>query len=406
MTRCRLAIGLSAIFSICPVIASEFISTPANPEAAPPAPVPVEQQQARERELTSDEDPLGQRQTETVDKPEEWPSQPDGISAYGSARFRYRFTDFKNFVGSRNSRLGLTGQWQYQPGKRVIGRIEAGLNLQPALGDTFASRLMYIGVETPEHITTFGKNWSSYYRVSGFTDEFDSTGASASGTFNATTDGGATGTGRADNTLQSRFLVDGLPAAINVKPFNLNAQVQYGRKIPLVAGARYGAAFGLSGIVKTRKDTEIGLAVNFAGIPNKGNAAITAAGIDGDALSVITGIRRFRQKWLLATTVARLKNQETTNAGKYFNGWGWEVYGRYKLKNKLWAVGGWNWLQPDVGQSQATNYRVKYGVMGLRYAFEEFRRLIYLETRIDDGRLENGTPPGNSYSVGFRWDLP
>lgn len=393
--RYRLAIGLSTLLLACSAGASEITT-----------PVPVEQEQARERELTSDEDPLGQRQTEKVDNPEEVEDQPDGISLYGSARFRYRFTSFKDFIGSRDSRLGVTGQWQYQPRKRLIGRIEAGLNLQPALGDTFLGRLLYFGVETPEHITTFGKNWSSYYRVSGFTDEFDGTGASASGTFNAATDGGATGTGRADNTLQSRFLMDWLPTAINMKPFNLNAQVQYGREIPRVAGSNYGAAFGLSGIVKTRKDTEIGVALNLAGIPNKGSAALTAAGIDGDALSVIAGIRRFRQKWLLATTVARLQNQETTDLGNYFNAWGWEVYGRYRLKNKLWVVGGWNWLQPDKGQSQATNYRVRYGVVGLRYAFEEFRRLIYFEARLDESRFENGSAFGNSYTVGFRWDLP
>ena len=40
-----------------------------------------------------------------------------------------------------------------------------------------------------------------------FTDLFQGNGGSASGTYNAGTDGGATGTGRADSVLQSRFLV-------------------------------------------------------------------------------------------------------------------------------------------------------------------------------------------------------
>jgi len=389
-----------------PIVAADRIDTPSGPEPVVPIPVPVEQEEARERELTSEEDPLAKRQVEKVDMPDQWEDKPNGVDIYGSARFRYRFTNFEDFVSSGNSRIGLNGQWQYQPRKWVFGRIEAGLNLQDLLGDSFFTRLMYVGVESPNHITTFGKNWSTYYQVSGFTDLFDSTGSSASGTFNANTDGGSTGTGRADGVLQSRFLFDWLPASRRVKPFDLNVQVQYGQEIPEVAGENYGIAYGLSTVVKTQKDTEIGLAINHAFIPNKGNAALTAAGIDGDALSAIVGYKKFREKWFLSTTIARLHNQETTDEGNYFNGWGWEAYGRYKLVNKLWAVGGWNWLQPDEGQSQATNYMVRYGVVGLRYAFEEFRRLVYFEARLDDSLLESGSRIGNSYAVGFRWDLP
>jgi predicted porin len=406
MTRYRLAIFLSTVLCTCTSYAAENVGTSSNPGLTDPIPVSIEQEEARERELTSEEDPLGKRQTEKVDMPEKLEDEPDGIKIYGSARIRYRFTDFSDFAASGNSRIGVNGQWQYQPRKRIIGRVEAGINVQQALGEPFFKRLMYIGVETPKHITTFGKNWSTYYQVSGFTDLFDSTGASASGTYNAGTDGGPTGTGRADYVLQSRLLVDWLPASTRIKPFDLNVQAQNGREIPEIAGENYGLAFGLSGIVKTQHDTEIGLALNYAEIPNKGSPTLTAAGIDGDAVSVIAGYKHFRKNWFLATTIARLHNQETTDQGDYFNGWGWEVYGRYRLKNKLWAVGGWNWLQPDKGQSQATNYVVKYGVVGLRYAFEEFRRLIYIEARLDDSLLENATAIGNSYAVGFRWDLP
>lgn len=406
MTRYRLSIFLFAILCACPTYAAENVGSSSNPDPNVPVPVSIEQEEARERELTSEEDPLGKRQTEKVDMPDQWEDKPSGVDIYGSLRFNYRFTDFSDFVASGNSRIGVNGQWQYQPRKWVFGRIEAGINVQQALGEPFFKRLIYVGVESPKHITTFGKNWSTYYQVSGFTDLFDSTGASASGTYNAGTDGGPTGTGRADTTLQSRFLVDWLPASTRVKPFDLNAQAQYGREIPEVAGENYGVALGLSSVIKTRKDTEMGLALNYADIPNQGNPALTAAGIDGDALAMVLGIKRFRKNWFLATTVARLHNIETTNEGNYFNGWGWEVYGRHRLKNKLWAVGGWNWLQPDKGQSQAANYVVKYGVVGLRYAFEEFRRLIYFEARLDDSLLENGTLVGNIYAVGFRWDLP
>ena len=72
---------------------------------------------------------------------------------------------------------------------------------------------------------TAGKNWSTYYRVASFTDRFQGTGASASGAFNAGTDDGYTGTGRADGFIQTRGLVNTFKTTSILKPLNLNLQV-------------------------------------------------------------------------------------------------------------------------------------------------------------------------------------
>ena len=79
------------------------------------------------------------------------------------------------------------------------------------LGIILFLRLGYVGLEIPDLIAAFGKNWSTYYQIAGFTDRFESTGGSASGAFNAQTDGGNTGTGHADRTLQARMLIDYFP---------------------------------------------------------------------------------------------------------------------------------------------------------------------------------------------------
>ena len=107
----------------------------------------------------------------------------------------------------------------------------------------------------------------------------------------------------------------------------------------------------------------------------------------------------------LASTVARLLNHETTDQKLYVDAWGWELYARYRLFGKLWAVGGWNWLKPDRGQPLAGLYRVKYGVLGLRYSIKEFRRLVYLEARYDKSRNADGSPIGDSAAFGIRWDF-
>ena len=71
----------------------------------------------------------------------------------------------------------------------------------------------------------------------------------------------------------------------------------------------------------------------------------------------------------------------------------------------FWAVAGLNWLKPDRGQLRAGRYRVKYGVLGLRYSIKAFQRLLFLEARFDKSRETDGTPIGDSVTFGVRWDF-
>lgn len=380
--------------------------------------VTPEQQEARKREAEASEDPLKQRQAEKVDRPDLWSAEPNGVDLYGSARLRYRNADGKTVFGDGGSRVGVNAAWQYRPQSWLFGRVEAGINLLDAVDRVFSPssrsdndsavlfpRLYYVALETPDLIAAFGKSWSTYYQVTAFTDQFDSTGGSASGTYNAQTDGGPTGTGRANEVLQTRLTVDWLPESFHVKPFDMNVQVQYDREIPQVAGAHYGLAFDASAVFKTKNDTEVGFAYNYAQVRDKDAPAVVAAGIGGDAQAYALAARRISERWYLASTVARLRNHETTDEGRYADFWGWELYGRYRLFGKLWAVGGWNWLKPDGGQPLAGQYELKYAVLGLRYSIKEFRRLIYFEARIDDSRNVDGSPVGDSAALGIRWDF-
>ena len=40
-------------------------------------------------------------------------------------------------------------------------------------GDSLFPRLYTVGMETPVVIASYGKSWSTYYRISNFTDRFD-----------------------------------------------------------------------------------------------------------------------------------------------------------------------------------------------------------------------------------------
>jgi len=380
------------------------------------------QEQAREREVTEEEDPMMQRESDRVNRPEQWTKEPDKFKIYGSIRVRHRWTGDESFWGDGSSRIGINGRWQYQPYQFLFGRLEAGVNLldeldflineganspQTEAGQSLFARLMYVGIETPNFILTGGKNWSSYYRVSGFTDRFQGTGASASGTFNAGTDGGPTGTGRADRILQTRVMIDELEM-VGLKPFRLNIQVQHGEPIPQVPDANYATTIGLSAMLVTQKDFSFGLAYNHANIADADIQTLKSNGINGDAQAAVAGLRWFSDKWYLATTLARLRNHETTDEEIYFDGWGWEVYGHYNLHKRWWAVAGWNILEPDSDsdQVQVGDYNIKYGVIELRYAFKKFEKMLYANTQLESSHKTDGSRRSNIYTIGVRWDIP
>ena len=372
---------------------------------------------AREEVRSEAEEP-GLKREEAVTEVDE--EKPFTGNLYGSIRLRYRETDEGGFLGDAGSRVGAEGEWRASQDSWAYARVELGFNLLDELdqlfspsgssgesqaGQTLFPRLYTVGIETPVIVASYGKSWSTYYKISNFTDRFDANGSSAVGTFNAQTDGGATGTGRADGVLQSLAYIDFLPAKWKVNPFNLNIQFQSSQPIPGVEGVDYQYAFGLSAVLDSTEDYTLGIAYNRARIDDLENPVVQAAGIKGDAEAILVGARWFDDKRYIGFTAARLLNHETTDEGTYFDGWGSELYGRYRLIKDYWLVAGYNWLFPDKEEVQAGQYELLYGVIGLRYSIDDFNRLAYAELRIDSTKTENGDRVGNIFTVGGRWDF-
>ena len=386
-------------------------------ETPEPAPEP---DNARERELAADEDPLEQQKSEAEERKEDQ-LQPGNFGLYGSVRVRHRWVGSEKIWSDGGSRIGATGSWRFNPAFKVFGRAEAGFNLLDQIdflldrgdrpqgqkfGDTLFLRLLYAGFESPGTVVTLGKNWSTFYRVSSFTDRFQGTGGSASGTYNAGTDGGYTGTGRADRALQARFAIDTTNRETTFKPLGLGLQLQYGEPIPRVPGKEYGATLGLSSVYETDSGMAVGIAYNHAQIDDADLSELQAVGIDGDATALILGARWYGERWYAGTVVSRLDNHETTGQGIYFDGTGWEVYSQYQVSGPWWAIAGWNILEPDSGETQAGAFKIRYGVLGVRYSFQKFRQMIFANVRFESGSTQNGNRQSDVYTIGVRWDLP
>lgn len=389
-------------------------------QASNPAPEPVADE-GRERELAAEEDPMAKRQGKIVKELVTEVVEHGDWSLYGSVRIRFRESDLDSGWSDGGSRIGLTGGWRFNPKLRVFGRGEAGFNIldqgnfllnrgdRPQgqkFNDTFFRRLLYVGVETPGAVVTAGKNWSTYYRVSSFTDRFQGTGASASGTYNASTDGGYTGTGRADGVLQARVFFDTFGRKRAFKPLGLGLQFQDGQPIPGFPDKNYETTVGVSSVHEDDNGLAIGIAYNHASIDDADIPELRAGGIDGDATALVIGTRWYGERWYVGTVVSRLENHETTDQGTYFDGRGWEVYAQYNLLGNWWAVGGWNKLKPDAGEVQAGAFKIDYGVLGVRYSFMQFRQMIFANVRLNSSMTQDGSNAGDVYTIGVRWDFP
>jgi predicted porin len=265
--------------------------------------------EAEQRELGADEDPMSasdvQRDVQREEEAEGEPERTTGFDIYGSVRIRYRDQEGASGLQDGGSRMGVEGDWQFRPGSFLIGRYEMGFNLLTGLNadrsrgnftNTIFTRLFYVGLDAPNANLIVGKNWSPYYKVSGFTDRFQGAGGRGVGTYNALTDGGPTGTGRSDRAVQGRLSTDFLPHTV-FKPFDLNLQLQHGNSIPFGSGADYGTAVGLSAVMTTESNFSVGLGYNYASINLKKDPSLRAIGLTGSARAMLLGTRAFGERW-------------------------------------------------------------------------------------------------------------
>jgi predicted porin len=394
-------------------------STNEDPDAARRARRKIESERAREESAT---------QRDTVDEQDsrQEPADKTATEFERSARFELygslRLHLIDNYdpetrvsrvtLADGISRLGANGGWQIAQGWDIFGRLEAGFDILDsfAAGGQYVSdrnivdRLAFVGVESDFLYLKLGKSYSAYYTVAGETDRFSIFGANASGVYNAGTDGGATGTGRADQAFQTEIYLD-TKGLLTIKPFNINLQYQPSQSIPHVSGEDYDYSVSTSAWLENDWEVGVGIAYHLAQVENPESTRVREAGIDGDARAVALAFRSYGDKWLASLVLNWQENIETTDEQRYINGRGSELFTQWQFVDNLWLVGGGNWLFPDDDDPDAGDYVIKYGVLGMRYTFDSFRRMVYFEWRDDHGSLVNGQRNKSEFTVGVRWDF-
>lgn len=335
---------------------------------------------------------------------------PIGLWFYGSGRIRTTVSDGELRISDNRSRVGIYGYKFLRQDLEIFSRIELGTDLGGQIDDllvppenprdagdgSFFLRVGFVGVATRWGELSVGKQWSTYYDVSGFTDRFAVFGATASGTYNAGTDGGGSGTGRVDRAVKYEGTLRGL---------SLGLQLQGDGDIPRTT-EQYDGGGGASLVYKFSERLSAAAAYNVAFV-DQPTPELIDTGLTGDSTAVIIGLKYEQEPFYVGATWAQHENHETTNEFKFIDADGLEIYSRYQFSQRLRAVAGYNYLDPDAGDPNAGEYKIESVILGLQFTYRNrgFGDIIYIEADLRNGRQVDGTPSENAYTVGIRYSF-
>src|SRR6187402_1583793 len=226
------------------------------------------------------------------------------VDVYGRLDGHLAFSEDDIRFANNSSRVGVKAEQSLYENVSVLGQGEWRMSL--GSGDTtynisenpdtglatfesktnqaFSTRLGFVGLGFGKYgKLTLGKQWGVYYDVSQWTDSYIVFGAHGSSTFNAGTDGGQTGVGRANDAVVYR---------VALGPLKLGVQAQF-------TSARSPTVDGLGGslVYDLGAGLRVGVAYSHAFLDFTSNIA----GYDGeDAQALTAGISFDEGGWKIA----------------------------------------------------------------------------------------------------------
>ncbi len=336
------------------------------------------------------------------------------IHPYGSLRFRAGVSEVDKFeIGDFLSRVGLEGKTNLDKKKQylVITKVELGMNLvnrddnvhistdpghsvTASVNSAIYSRIIYGGFSTPYGDIIAGKNWGIFYDITSVVDYMNHFGGEAIGSWNAGTDGGVSGTGRAENVLQYR---------LKKGKFFFGAQTQqrnvsYNDKV-------FADTYGLGASYKTNMFS-LGLAYNEVLDGIEEDTIQIGQAMEGDKIGALA-ISFNKKRLLLSAVVTQFYNHEKTDLGKYYSGNGFEFHAGYYLnKNNNWLVqASYNLMQST--DKLTKNYKMSFVSSEIVYEYKK-NSIIFLTYKYDLGINTNNSRYYNTvvllglhYSFGY-----
>jgi predicted porin len=330
------------------------------------------------------------------------------VEPYGTFEYALAASQHDMNIAEIVPRMGLKGKWYFDESDKYyfFTTAEVGLHLSrrndfiaisadPGGNYTKAetalyARLGFVGVSTPYGNISIGKQWGIHYNLAGNIDNMYMFGADAIGVYNAGTDGGPSGTGRADQLLKYEITLNNLWLGLQGQFRNFSSNSVY-----------FADSYGVAAMYDF-KVVKVGVSYNkvLDGVmdPSHGEAKI-----DDEFVAVLIDFKR--ENFHFGILADAFNNHEKTDTSAFFNGWGIEYNLKFNFgKKKEWSfVNNSSILMPfaDEDMDYVSN----------RYSFEIARRfsqnvVMFTGIRIDNSTLTDGTKSNfHNYAVGFYYNF-
>jgi predicted porin len=317
-------------------------------------------------------------------------------------------------VKNNSSRVGFMAEQKVLGEITVLGQGEWKMNLgqgdttynitenpdtsfgvfQSTTSQALTTRLGFIGLKLGRYGTvTLGKQWGVYYDISGWTDRYIVFGTHGSSTFNAGTDGGQTGEGRANEALAYR---------VALGPLRLGVQAQF-------EGSKHGAVDTLSGsaIYQLTRGLRLGVAYSHGFL----NLGTNIAGYDGRDGQAFTGGLVFDDAgWTFALVDTWTRNHEAVSvpaATVVYDSLGAELFASRRFGEHFLLVAGFDFAIPRHLDTRFVN--PNYGTRDVLGSFRwlldrKAGSFVYLEGRTGATRDTAGERAEDVVMLGIRFN--
>jgi predicted porin len=336
------------------------------------------------------------------------------FNPYGSFRAHIALTGKSAAIENNSSRLGLMMISDTRSGWSLLARAEFGVNLVKndtsfllagSDEDRWATlkegdpdqavwtRLGYVGVEykrTGE--ISIGKRWSVYSDVASWTDMFDVFGGWASGQYPGGTDGGYTGTGRAEKVLMYRHTIKGV---------FVGAQMQM-RGV----GDRVIDSYGLASYLSVAEGLTLGAAWNDAWVDEEIQQEIPGA--QDHASALVTGVKYENGPFYIAGIYTWQDGNEAAHNEEHsviYSCDGFELFTQDFITETFRIHGGFNIKIPrDPHPTLPENFGLNHYIIGAAWYIRP-TTYIYSEFLLDDSIYASGSGRDNVLTLGVWMDF-
>ncbi|MEM6734821.1 MAG: porin [Bacteroidota bacterium] len=292
---------------------------------------------------------------------------------------------------------------------KIISKVEFGLDLvsrdetitfspDPGAqvsqaGDAVFIRMGYVGITYKDISIIIGKDNSLYYELGASeVDRFLAFGGTAIGVWNAGTDGGVSGTGRANQLIKLIYTTNNLKMGVQLQARDITD-----------SNNKTVDTYGL-GINYSIKGFAIGIGYNkvLDGVtdpqPNQAN--------ENDEAIVFASSYEF-ERYEIAFSYLNFTKHEDTEVNEetiFYDGEGFELYFKYKLTpSRKWHIAtGFNYLFPKSDQN-LNDFDSKFGLVELGYNFSQGSH-VFISSKIDDSKnIDGSNRLPNLYGIVIRF---